>query len=194
MNIWEADKLLLFIAFVIPGFLSIKVYQLIFPGTERPVSSMLVDAISYSCINYSILFVPIYYFFESDIKSLIPTLLFYFCVLFLFPIIWVIVWKYIRTRNFFQKSAPHPTSKPWDWVFEKRESYWVKVVLKDGTIIGGLYSHNSFSSSAPAPEQIYLEEVWILDEEGAFKRKKNQTKGVIILNSEISHIELRELE
>lgn len=193
MSIWEADKLLLFIAFVIPGFLSIKAYQLIFPGTDRPASAMLIDAIAYSCINYSILSVPIYFFVKSDVSSIGYTFLFYFSVLFLFPGIWVIIWKFIRTRNFFQKNAPHPTSRPWDWVFEKREPYWVKVTLKDGTIIGGLYSNKSFTSSAPSPEQIYLEETWLLDEDGAFLRKKNHTKGVIILNSEISHIELREL-
>ena len=193
MSIWEADKLLLFIVFVIPGFLSIKVYQLIFPGTDRPASAMLIDAIAYSCINYSILSAPIYFFSKSEVTSLGYNLFFYFCVLFLFPVIWVVIWKYIRTRKFFQKNAPHPTFKPWDWVFEERESYWVKVILKDGTIIGGKYSNKSFTSSAPAPEQIYLEETWILDEEGTFIRKKNQTKGVIILNSEISHIELREL-
>ncbi|PHS44337.1 hypothetical protein E5672_02030 [Alteromonas portus] len=193
MSIWDTDKLLLFIGFVVPGFLSIKVYQLIFPGTERPASSMLVDAIAYSCINYSILFAPIYFFSKSEVSSLGYTALFYFCVLFLFPVIWPLIWKYIRTRDFFQKNAPHPTSKPWDWVFEQRESYWVKVILKDGTIIGGLYSNKSFSSSAPSPEQIYLEETWLLDEDGAFIRRKNRTKGVIILSSEISHIELRDL-
>jgi len=38
MEIWEIDKLVLFIAFVIPGFISIKCYQLLFPGTEKSAS------------------------------------------------------------------------------------------------------------------------------------------------------------
>ena len=53
---------------------------------------------------------------------------------------------------------------------------------------------NSFASSAPAEEQIYLEETWVLNEKGGFERKKNTTAGVIILASEISHIELRRHE
>ncbi|HBZ5598803.1 TPA: hypothetical protein OOF66_002534 [Morganella morganii] len=63
--------------------------------------------------------------------------------------------------------------------------------MKDGSVIAGRYAEKSFASSAPAPEQIYLEETWILNEKGGFERAKKQTAGVIILSSEISHIELR---
>jgi hypothetical protein len=59
MDIWEIDKLALFLAFVIPGFISIKAYQLAFPGTERATSDQLIDAIAYSSINYALLIFPI---------------------------------------------------------------------------------------------------------------------------------------
>ena len=59
MDIWEVDKLVLFIAFVIPGFISIKTYQLAFPGIDRATSDQLIDAVAYSSINYAILIFPI---------------------------------------------------------------------------------------------------------------------------------------
>ncbi len=90
----------------------------------------------------------------------------------------------------FQKNAPHPTQSPWDYVFSQRKSYWVIVTLKDGVQIAGLYSSNSFASSAPSPEQIYLEQSWKLNDSEGFEREHNQTDGVIIISSEISHIEL----
>jgi len=193
MDIWEIDKLMLFIAFVIPGFIAIKCYQLIFPGTEQPTSEKLVDAIAYSSINYALLILPIIAVENSQLNSVCPFLyyLFYIFVLFLAPIIWVLVWKYLRTRDFFQKNAPHPTAKPWDYVFSQRKPYWVKITLKDGTVIAGRYAENSFASSAPAEEQIYLEEAWIVNEKGGFERQKNNTAGVIVLHAEISHVELR---
>ena len=40
----------------------------------------------------------------------------------------------------------------------------MKVILKDGTLIAGKYAGNSFASSAPADEQLYLEETWILND------------------------------
>lgn len=194
MDIWEVDKFILFLAFVIPGFISIKAYQLIFPGTERATSDQLIDAIAYSSINYAILILPILGIERGSLKTSCPLFyyIFYGFVFILAPIIWVLIWKYLRTRDFFQRNAPHPTAKPWDYVFSQRKPYWVKVTLKDGNIIAGRYADKSFASSAPAEEQIYLEETWIINENGAFERKKNNTAGTIILSSEISHIELRD--
>ncbi len=193
MDIWETDKLVLFIAFVVPGFVSIKAYQLAFPGTERSISDQLIDAIAYSSINYALLFIPIISIESGDLKETYRFLyyLFYVFVLFFAPIIWVLIWKHLRTRDFFQRNAPHPTAKPWDYVFAQRTPYWVKVTLNNGTVIAGRYADKSFASSAPAPEQIYLEETWVLNQNGGFVRAKNNTAGVIILSSEISHIELR---
>ena len=194
MDIWEIDKFILFFAFAIPGFISIKTYELLFPGISRASSEQLIDAIAYSSINYALLALPIIGVEKSSIRESCAWLYysFYIFVLFIAPIVWVLIWKYLRTREFFQKNAPHPTGKPWDFVFSQRKPYWVKVVLKNGTIIGGRYAENSFSSSAPYDEQIYLEETWVINDKGGFERKINDTAGVIILSSEISHIELRE--
>jgi len=193
MDIWEIDKLALFLAFVIPGFISIKAYQLAFPGTERATSDQLIDAIAYSSINYALLILPIISVESGNLQESCRILyyLFYVFVLFIAPIIWVLIWKYLRTRDVFQRNAPHPTAKPWDYVFAQRKPYWVKVTLKGGTIIAGRYADKSFASSAPAREQIYLEEIWVLNDKGGFERAKNNTAGVIILSDEISHIELR---
>ncbi|WP_201510401.1 DUF6338 family protein [Psychrobacter alimentarius] len=193
MGIWEIDKLILFIAFVIPGFISIKAYQLLCPGSERNTSDQLIDAIAYSSINYALLFSPIITIESGSLKNVHPSLyyMFYVFVLFVAPIIWVLVWRYLRTKEFFLRNAPHPTKKPWDYLFSQRKPYWVEVFLKNGNVIAGLYANNSSASSAPAPEQIYLEETWIMDADGKFERAIADTAGVIILTSEISHIEFR---
>lgn len=193
MDIWEVNKLILFIAFVIPGFISIKYYELIYPGTERGSSDRLIDAISYSSINYALLIFPIISVESVNIKQSHPFLyyIFYIIVFLIAPILWVLLWRYIRTSDYFQKNAPHPIFKAWDYVFSQRKPYWVKVTLKNGTVVAGLYGQRSFASSAPAQEQIYLEQAWIINANGGFERPKNNTAGVIILSSEISHIELR---
>jgi len=193
VDIWEADKLILFIAFVIPGFISIKAYQLLFPGVTVPTTDQLIDAVAYSSINYALLIFPILGVEKSSLKEVHPTLyyIFYLFVFFIAPIAWVLIWRFLRTRKFFKRNAPHPTAKPWDYVFSQGKPYWAKVHLKDGTIIAGRYAEKSFASSAPAQEQIYLEETWVINEKGGFERPKNNTEGVIILSSEISHLELR---
>ncbi|WP_291553213.1 DUF6338 family protein [Comamonas sp. SCN 65-56] len=194
MDIWGANKLLLFIAFAIPGFISLKSYEVLCPSSGKSSSDRLIDVVTYSCINYAILYLPIRWVEVSDIPKNSPFCyyIFYLLVLIIAPFMWALLWKKIRTSEFFQKNAPHPTEKPWDFLFEQRKPYWVKVTLNNGKIIAGRYDSRSFASSAPADEQIYLEETWILDEHGAFLRKIDRTSGTLILANNISHVELRE--
>lgn len=194
MNIWELDKLYLFIAFIIPGFIGLKAYDLFVPGNEKDSSKQIIDAIALSCLNYAILLWPILMVESSELKIDSKNLyaLFYMIVLFLAPVIWAFAWKNLRETQFLQKNAPHPTKKPWDYVFSKRKPYWVIVTLKDGTKVGGKYDSKSFASSTQADEQLYLEECWKLNEDGGFDRPRNTSEGIIILSSEMATIELFE--
>lgn len=191
MDIWQADKLILFIAFVIPGFLSIKFYQLIFPGTIRNASDQLIDAVAYSCINYALLFWAIVYVEDAGFRQIHPSLyyVFYVFVLFVSPFFLVLAWKWLRTHERFKGTAPHPTPKPWDFVFKQAKPFWIVVYLKNGNKVGGRYSGKSFASSFPADEQIYLEESWLVSDAGLLDRAVKQSAGVLIMASEISYVE-----
>ncbi len=193
MDIWEQDKLILFIAFVIPGFVSLRAYELFFPSEKTESSKQIVEAITYSCINYALLSPLVVFFNSYNLRSSQGFIYYLTClfVLFIAPVIWVFLWKTIRTSRFFQNvGVPHPTQKPWDYVFSKREPYWIIVTLKNGTKIAGSYDSKSFSSSAPADEQLYLEEAWKLNDDGGFERVRTSTKGIIILSSEMVSVEL----
>jgi hypothetical protein len=194
MDIFETNKLILFIAFVIPGFISIKFYDLVFPDGRGTMSDRLIDAIAYSSINYAILFYPIVMVESSGLRESGGFLyyIFYVFVFLLAPAIWVFAWKKMRLCKWVTAAVPHPTSKPWDFVFSQRHPYFIKIYLKNGSIIGGTYSEKSFASSAPSEEQIYLEETWKINENGGFDRRKNGTAGVIVMASEIAYIELIE--
>ncbi len=187
MAIWDENKLILFICFVIPGFVALKTYELFFPSRYMDSSKQIVDAIAYSCFNYALLLWPIFHVESGTLRTEHPNcyILFYVFVLFIAPILWVIIWKFIREHNLIQYFFPHPTQKPWDFVFGQRQCYWVIVTLKNGEKIAGMYGPDSFASGAPSEEQIYLEEEWILNEDGGFERPVEQTSGVIILSSEI---------
>jgi hypothetical protein len=195
MDIWETNKLVLFIAFVIPGFVSLKTYELLFPGPTKASDKMLKDAVAYSSINYALLLWPIYEIERHQIQQTNPTayVLFYVFVLLVAPIAWACAIKKLRTTEFFQRSMPHPTAKPWDFVFSQRKPYWIIVTLKDGKTIAGRYDSASFASSAPAAEQLYLEETWVLNKDGGFERPRNDTAGILILSSEIVTVEFFKL-
>lgn len=191
MDIWESSKLALFIWFVVPGFISIKYYQLLFPSSHKNSSELIVDAVSYSCINYALLSWLIFYVEESSLLRAHAWMYygFYFFVFFISPLIIVLAWKKLRSTSRFQASIPHPTYKPWDFVFGQRKSYWIHVHLLDGGTVSGLYHDKSFSSSAPAVEQIYIEQVWILNEAGGFCRAVKGSAGALISSDRIKYIE-----
>lgn len=195
MDIWDANKLLLFIAFVIPGFVSLKTYELLFPGAQKESDKLLIDAVAYSSFNYALLLWPIYSVETNQVRESHPTAyaLFYVFVLLIAPIAWACTLKKLRTTEFFQRSMPHPTAKPWDFVFAQRKPYWAVVTLKDGKRIAGRYDSASFASSAPATEQLYLEENWALNDDGGFERPRTETAGILILSSEIVTVEFFKL-
>ena len=192
MDIWETNKLLLFIGFVIPGFVSLKIYELLLPSSSKESSKQLIDAVAYSCVNYALLLWPIYEVEISQIRTTHTSayIAFYVFVLLIAPVAWAFLFKKLRTTQYFQGAMPHPTAKPWDYVFGQRKPYWIVVTLKDGKQIAGRYDASSFASSAPAPEQLYLEEAWVLNDEGGFERKRADTAGIMILAPDIVTIEL----
>jgi len=105
------------------------------------------------------------------------------------PILWPILFLKLSTWKPISKYIIHPIQKPWDYVFGKREAFWIIIHLKDRRKIGGKFGTSSFSSSYPSEEQIYLEEVWKLDENGKFIGPIERSKGIIILGKEILSIE-----
>jgi hypothetical protein len=191
MDIFETEKLALFIGFVIPGFITLKTFELITSsGKIYDSGHKIIDAISYSCFNYAIWCLPIFYIEKSSAPT-IPFLYipFYVLVLLISPISLAFLWKSIRCSSYIAKDLPHPTPLAWDYVFYQGEIYWVIVNLIGGKKIAGFYGENSFVSSYPESPQIYLEQEWILNAEDGFERQANSTRGVIITTN-IESVEL----
>jgi uncharacterized protein DUF6338 len=193
MNIWELDKLIVFIGFVVPGFISLKTYELLSPTALVASSKQVVDAVAFSSMNYALLSWAILLVERSQLSQNAPVLYggFYLVILFLAPIAWASLWHCLRRTQWFQSRAPHPTELPWDFLFSQRKHYWMVVTLKSGSVVAGLFREESFASSSPADRQLYLQEQWLLDDQGGFDRPVVQTAGVIVATSEIETVELK---
>ncbi len=191
-DILALDKLVLFILFVMPGFIALKTYSLLIPSEQKPSSEQLIDAIAYSCINYAVLLWPIYSVEAANVRATAPGwyAAFYVFVLLVAPVSMSCAWFYLRKTEFFKAVFHHPTSNAWDYVFGQRKPYWVVVTLKNGKMVGGKYNDKSFASGSPVPEQIYLEEAWEINDGGAFERAYEESAGIIVLSSEIMTAEL----
>lgn len=193
MDIFDSNKLFLFIVFAIPGFIAIKTYSLLCPNQEKDSSALVIDAITYSCINYAILGPFIYLYLEKNdwkFDLSFESCTFYIFAIIILPALLALFWLWLRNLEWIRKRAPHPIAKPWDFVFSNiNKSYYVLITLSDGRKIAGEYSSNSFTSSYPEEPQIYLEKAWLVNEDNGFDREVNETEGVLILGSDIQTIE-----
>lgn len=196
MELIDESKLAFFIAFILPGFISMKVYNLLCPTQDTEFNHKILEALTYSCIIYGFHF-PFIFWLEQLTQNYNFTFLygmFYFYLFFISPIALAFIWYKLRETRWFQKRAPHPTLLPWDYVFSKRSVCWVIVTLNDGTKIHGRYGSKSFVSSYPIEPQIYLDECWEPTPEGGFERKHNASAGIIILSKDIRSLEFFEDE
>lgn len=196
MDIWQTDKLVLFIAFVVPGFISLKLYETIFAAPPKDTSKQLVDAVTYSCINYGIMSPFIYWVDTWKVSDNHPIWFGLFCIftLLIAPLLWAFLLASIRRCQKFHDLLIHPIQKPWDYIFNKRDPYYVVVRLKNDRAIAGLFGSKSFASSNPAADQIYLESHYLITENGRPDRPIKETGGILIATSEIESIEFFEIE
>jgi hypothetical protein len=191
MDVWSIDRLGLFIAFVIPGFITMKTYGLLAATGHRDTSQQLIDAVAYSCINYAILAFPILALESSSAKVNEPYWYFgsWAAFLLVVPVALACAFWKLRATNFLQKILPHPVGKPWDYFFAQRRQLWVVVTLKDGRKVGGLFGSKSFASSHPYTPELYLEDAWLVNAEDGLERIRTATAGILIAGSEISTVE-----
>lgn len=192
MNIWEIDKLQLFLTYFIPGFISLKVYELLIPSDSKDFSKSLYEVIGYSTLNFAAFFWVVY-LLPKNFSTNHPTwyVAFQFLVIFITPILWPVLFINLSSHKWLSKYFRNPAPTPWDFVFMADKAFWVIVHLKDGTKVGGIYSNQSAASSYPSTEQVFLEEVWNLDEDGKFLAQAERGCGILIL-SDIKFIEFFE--
>lgn len=194
MGILQFDNFSSFLFFIIPGFISLKIYDLFVPNERRDFSKSIFEVIAYSSFNLIILLTVVGELntYNFDINNPILSHFFLLIGFIVMPILWaytylkIINWKIISNRII------HPILRPWDLKFSDGKPAWIIVHLKDGRLIGGKYQENSYASSYPAEEQIYLEQVWRLDENGKFIEAVERSKGIILFKSEISAVEFFE--
>jgi len=183
------ETLAFFLIFFIPGFISLKVYDLLIPGERRDFAKSFFDAMAYTALNFAALLWLI-----AMVRSggLWPwqwyTAMFF--LLIGMPALWPVLFLQIRKHPMVAQRIASPNPRVWDDIFSKRTPYWVIVHLKDQRRIGGLYGGKSFTSHSPAPPEIYLEQVWHVDENGGFTGTVvKSTAGILIMGTDILALE-----
>lgn len=195
MNL-TSDQLALFLVFVVPGFVAMKTHDLLIPAERRDWGSSLVEVISYSMLNLALLFWAVYLLHREGFQAEHPAAYFLgmFGVLFVAPAVWAILARGLRSLRIVQRFVVDPRPTAWDFFFDQRRRGWVLFHLKTGQKLGGLFAEGSTAAAYPYLPDIYVEEVWRIDEQGRFFERIEQTGGALVKRDDCSHIEFFTLE
>lgn len=187
----NAERLVLFLVFVVPGFVAMRTHDLLIPAEARDWGSSLVEAIAYSMLNVAALFWFIGLLQRQGFQQQHPVLhgLGMFGVLFVAPVGWAFLARYIITSPLVRRLVLDPSPTAWDFFFSKRRPAWVLFHLKTGQKLGGLFWLDSTASAYPNTADIYVEEVWRLDDQNRFIERIDQTAGALLKRDDCSLIE-----
>jgi len=189
-NIWTPEKLSLFLIFFVPGFVSMKVWELTVATERRDFQRLIVDGICYSALNFAALSWLIMIVRSNGWAEVHPIsyVLAMALIIFIMPALWPSIWLFMW-RKFFHVALLDPTATAWDFAFGQRQGCWLIVHLVDGRKIGGKFSIRSFASAFPQKRDIFVEELWSLDEKGGFKERIDGSAGLFVRSEEISMVE-----
>jgi hypothetical protein len=180
----------LFIIFVFPGLLSLKVYGLIIASDKQNWSNAILEGLFFSILNF-VLLSPVIYYLSKAKEFFWYHYLLVILTLVIAPVIWPCIYKKITSYKRFKKYflLPHITS--FDYYFDRKEPVFVRLRLKNGEVIGGYFGNKSYASGYPTEGDLYLEAVYsISEDDDKFLEPIEGTDGLLITKDEYCYMEL----
>ncbi len=182
-------QLAIFIAFALPGFISLQIWRMISPAAERTLLDKLPEAIAFGVLNAVVAGPLIVLIAPTNIGIWYSSLVVGLLVL---PVCWPFLLYRVLEALFRSSVILNPAHNSWDAAFLKREPFFVIVHLKDGRRIGGYYGPRSYAGVYPASGHLYLESLWSLAPDGRFMSPIPGSRGLVLRPEDYQFIELLE--
>lgn len=186
------------VAFIIPGSIVISITRRVIPKKENEYNTKVLEYFIYSFLNFfmwSILIYNIYSNIELWKEHYVLLWLTLFMIIFLSPLAIALIVIQIAQKDiirkiciYFNLTSVDTDPSAWDFKFKNISSEWVIVTLKNDKIISGFLGSLSYISQNEKERDIYISEVFEIDENNKWTRKKN-TDGILIKAEEIKYIE-----
>jgi hypothetical protein len=195
----KPEVLILLLFLLVPGFVFIRVIDTLHPGRRATMGHQIIDVGFWSVAILAVWFLPAVLLFRYGpglSYGLYPLLLFILIVggIFVTPILLAYILHRLELRGTLEKLGTKPSPTPSEWLFshEAGKHFYVRFHRKEGKDLGGYFGENSFATSSPNGQEIYVEEVWRLDEDGRFVERVEETQGAIVNREDCTLIEFVE--
>lgn len=188
------EQLLAFAALIVPGFISLRVYDMQRGGEARKINDVLIDVLVYSFASDLVALMAL-----GSISAIVPpavqpiarasTLA---VVLIAVPVILAVTLFNVQRLLMRNRAIPDTSTKPWNRVINQiaRERLDVGVILtlRDGRAVGARIG--SPPALASDGDDLLLGEVWTIDKERAtFGEPSRGSLGIIINRADCQTIE-----
>ena len=195
------DAIRVIILFIIPGFISQYIIGSSIPRRHQSANGVLLEAILFSCINYALFGWPLLLapgvYPKLIEQHAVWVLVGWATVLLITPIGIGLIFSWLINKQkltglygLLGLRYTDPIPRAWDYYFGQRKQGWVRVTFNDGTMIAGFLGTQSFASSFPSPEDLYLEKVYQIDENGVLSDEPLPgSGGVWIQGNQIKFME-----
>ena len=182
------------LAFIVPGYIIAAVRTQFVAGRRQQKFELLVlEAVALSLVNLCVWFPALAAGFPQTGPATIWSGLGWLCAFLVSPaaigaLLGIAAQKSWchDIANRFGLAPLHPMPTAWDWKFAQREPAWLLVTLKDDTKFAGFLGCRSFISSEATDRDLYIQEVFEIGADNAWKRKGS---GLYVASGEIRTIE-----
>jgi Family of unknown function (DUF6338) len=195
------NQVLILVLFIVPGFVAMRVKRVAYPSVEPTAGTAVLDSLALSCVVYALVSPLLYlsYFQRWYVTKPVRFALLALFVLLILPCVLSVlyVWstttgKWVWLRGWL--GFPHPDPTAWDYHFRKGEAHWIWLTFKSGQVMAGLYGPNSFASSFPQRQDVFIEKLLALDENAKVMGWKEDSAGALINMENLERIEFFEME
>jgi hypothetical protein len=190
------EQLLAFAALIVPGFISLRVYDMRRGGEARKVNEVLIDVVVYSFVTDSIAFAALWLVslvappaVQTGAKAIVAILTL-LCVPAALAFAWFDVQDRMVRSGVFADSAAKLLENVLDEAVREGLDLAAIITLRDGRKIAGRISACE-SRSRVTDDELLLGEVWTVDQERAtFLNAVKGSAGIVISRTDCQSIEL----
>lgn len=190
------DQVLVFGLLVLPGFISMRIFDLFNPADKRPVSDSMFEGLAFGALN-ALVFFPLWIVTNGGAHMEMQPVWTYLAALValvIAPVAWGLLTHRLLRWLADKNVIPGRHRTAFDAFFSRQFPCAVIVHLNGGERVGGLFGQNSYASFYPQSGHLYLEELWELDEDGTFDKRIDASMGMIFRPSDYRLIEIIEAE
>ena len=190
------------IAFIVPGFIASSMLSMFQPAKRYTAELAIVRFLTLSAYNYALWSWLVYLLIVNPWfkEHLVFAALLWGAIILIAPLLLGLFLGYESQREWgrslFRRlglRSIHIIPSAWDWRFGRlSDPHWVLVTLDDDSQVGGYFGRESFASSGPDSQDIYVEQIWDIPSDGGPWKMAERGTGMLI-PGRIKSVEIRQI-